>query len=290
MDKQEGSKKQNMMSKLKKITVTHEQNKIKSVTGIKNEITESFKAKEVGRGIWFVITTLISSLILNKSKENDKTLFHKMNGIYISFIIYCKYIYCGHCRDHAAIYIKEHPMSDKLNNTSGIISLFNWIYNFHKSANEKRPNNDIKTPDIVDVKNYYLDGYREFSKSLSMIKDSDFEYNLIEKGIWHYFFLLITKCTTRSHINLIYYLILEFMPNLPHKQYTLFYEFCNKHRFTEALNDDTITDDYLIVCLFDWFYSMYSFINTKSDLTVYSKENLRQVYFYLDVCREDCDK
>lgn len=245
------------------------------------EILDSFKAKFVGFGVWYVNHILSSHIVKNFHTMIDPG--NKMMTVYICFIVYCKFIYCGICRHHAAGQIQKTSITSKIEipteETANL--LFDWFYDFHKAANTHAKKS---SPSKEHVRNYFLNGID------SDIHHDTYTYENIQNGMWHYFFLLSTKCHSHEHISCLYYIILEFMPYLPSVQRQLFVSFCSTHRFTDALNDHTISGEELCICFFDWLHAMYYEINSKSGIKVYPKETLNDIYFYLDVCSKDCDK
>lgn len=246
-----------------------------------NEILDTFKAKHVGRGIWHVEHTL-SACFVNQNGDISN-LHNKIMTVYMCFIVYCKFIYCGICRHHAAGQIHETSITSIIespdSNTPNI--LFDWFYDFHRAANIHAGKS---SPSREDVREFFIEGKE------NSIKRSNYSYDKIHTGIWHLFFLLSTKCHSHEQIACVYYLMLEYMPHLPQPQKTYFAQFCEKHRFTEALNDLTLPNEVLCICFFDWIHAMYEDMNKRSNVKVYPLEKLKNIYFYLDVCNKDCDK
>lgn len=250
---------------------------------IENEIRDLCKAKYVGCGIWYIQHILSASIV--KNLDNIVDIKTRILIVYICFIIYCKFIYCGICRHHASVQIQKTPITDKIFQVddSSPMVLFEWFYNFHKSANI---NAGKLSPKKEEVVNYFILNLKDKME----ISDDNYSYEKIQCGIWHYFFLLSTKCHGHEQISCIYYLILEFMPYLPKKQKDIFCNFCSNHRFSDALNEISLPVEQLCISFFDWIFAMYEEINSKSNIKVYNIESLKNVYFYLDICNKECDK
>lgn len=251
---------------------------------LKKEILDTFKAKYVGCGIWYINHVLSANII--KSNHSIITEQNKLLTVYMCFLVYCQSIYCGICRQHASKQIKNTSISDQIetpdDNTKYV--LFEWFFDFHKAANSHSGKNNIVT------KNEYYNFFVNDIETKNIFEKENYTYEKIQVGMWHYFFLLTTKCYHKKQVMYIYYLILEFMPYLENKQRTIFHEFCKKHRFSAALNDNSLPIDQLCTSFFDWIYAMYSEMNSKSGIIVYPLDVLKNVYFHLDVCTDNCDK
>lgn len=234
------------------------------------ELLETFKAKYVGRGVWFTVTEMITCVILKKFT----LLFDKqfqIKTIHLFFMLYCQNIYCLICRYHAANFIKSNPKD-----LSSPLAYFWWICKFHRAANI---NAGKTSPDDKIINDIYLKGNGS----------SELNYHTCQIGIWHFFFIVATKCVNRGQIIAFYYLIIEFMANSFEEQKQLFIEFASEHKFSEALSTDDMTEIDLCISFFEWIYAMYAFINERSNEKVYSLELIKYTYYNLEYCTDKCD-
>jgi hypothetical protein len=241
------------------------------LTNVSDELLETFKAKYSGRGVWYTIFTLVSCLILNKFRISFPKHF-QLKTIHLFFMIYCQNIYCLICRHHAADFMLENPKD-----LSSAINYFKWLYKFHKAANI---NSGKTSPSYSYVERIYL----------GEEGDTMLNYHDCQVGIWHFFFIVSTKCTNRGQIVAFYYIILEFMCNTFPEQSDMFKEFSEENKFTDALSMDNIDDVDLCMIFFEWLYALYSFINTRSNEKVYDIETIKNTYYNLEYCTESCDK
>lgn len=247
----------------------------------RQELLDTFKASSVGRGIWYIQHVMSASII--KQVNDIVTTSNKLMTVYMTFIVYCRFIYCGFCRNHAAEQIQRTSISSEIQNPNRNTPflLFRWFYNFHKAANAHAKK---KSPTEKDVVNYFMYDIKD-----GPIKDSDFSYKKIQCGMWHYFFLLASKCHSHEQISCIYFIMLEFMPHLQTQQRNIFISFCSKHRFTEALNDFDLPNEQLCISFFDWIYAMYAEMQTDAGIKVYDIDLVKDVYFNLESCNKDCE-
>lgn len=254
------------------------------------ELLETFAAKYVGRGIWNMFMTLVFNL---KFKiPAGYTAMNCITIIHYNFMHYCRDIYCLICRVHAAKYIANHKiierlfdisksdMDEKEKNLLITYEYFVWFYNFRNSANsfaEKTP------PELEEV-------IRHFNGDSSTINPSDFDYENIHYGIWHCIFLLITKCFQLDQIKAVYFIIVNYMKYLPEKQKAIFNEFRKQNDVTELFDDDSIQMEDLCISFFEWAYVLYSEMNGQSGLRVFSENVVRDAYYNISFCTKACGK
>lgn len=236
-----------------------------------DDILETFKAKYVGRGVWYTVTKMVSCIILGKFSLTASKIF-QLRTVHLFFMIYCQNIYCLICRYHAADFIYANPK-----NLESPFEYFIWLYNFHKAANN---NAKKSSPSFKRIKNIYIDEEG----------DSELNFHDCQNGIWHFLFIVATKCTDKGQIVALYYLIIEFMSNIFMEQRIMFGEFADKHKFTDALAAKEISEIDLCRSLFDWIYALYADINSKSGEKVYDIETIRSTYYSLEYCTDNCDK
>lgn len=291
----------------------------------KQELLDTFKAGSVGRGVWFVMEKLVSMLLLGQMYEGFTDKFHLLT-IHSCFMMYCENIYCLVCRHHAAEYIGTTRIIRTI--TSGdkriVQNYFEWLYNFHKLANH---NAKKESPPLRDVMNFYLGEWsrtqsvhqvvenpiqnssvRQEAKgsgqeawigtagdalsktTTSSINENVFTYDRIQVGVWHFFFMLATKCHQAGQVSAVYYLLLQFMSSLSGRPGALFREFTEKHKFTDALLKNDINIQELCISFFDWIYALHSYMNTKMGIKVYDQELMKDTYYNLEFCDRDCDQ
>jgi hypothetical protein len=238
-------------------------------------ILETFKAPIVGRGVWFV-NHCLSSAVIEHTDVDEISTEEFLEVSHDAFITYCEFIYCGHCREHAEEYIARHPFT-----SFNPLDYFDWLYEFHKSANEHAQKS---SPSLEDVRNYFL------RRGPSSIQSSNYSYEFIQAGFWHYFFLLSTKSKSRAQISYVYYILLKFIEYLPPKQRTLIANYVREFQFRKALYDNSMRTELVCISFFDWLYGAYELLNKDVGLTVFAIEPLSFVYLNLGVCDKDCDK
>lgn len=256
----------------------------------KEELLDTFTAKYVGRGIWNMFMTLVFNLKFGLPEKTSA--FSCISIIHHNFLMYCKDIYCLVCRGHAAKYITKHKIIDRLDEIDKNVEdeqektalityeYFNWFYNFRNSANSfanKQP------PELNDV-------IRFFSGDESSIEEDDFTYDKIQTGIWHCFFILITRCYTKDHVSATFFLIANYMKFIPEKQKNLYLEFRARNDFLEIMSDPEMTSEELCVELFEWSYALYNFVNSNSDIRVFNKDVISDAYYNMAYCSHACGK
>lgn len=248
----------------------------------KQELLDTFKAKSVGRGIWHVMHKLVAMLILGQLFNGFDVEFQVLT-IHLCFMMYCEYIYCLICRHHAAEFIGSNPILPFLNTKKDISAqiYFEWLYNFHKAANHNANKN---SPAMRDVINFYL------GSGITTINEDELKYKDIQVGIWHFFFMLVTKCHQSGQISAVYYLLSQFMSSLPGREGSLFRDFAEKHKFTDALLKEGISNQELCMSFFDWIYALHSDMNTKLGFKVYSLDLMKDAYYNLEFCDNNCDQ
>lgn len=242
----------------------------------KEEILKSFEAKFVGRGVWNMFMTLVFD-IDNFSHHNTLS---KIKIIHFAFLLYCKNIYCGICREHASEFIKNNTIIENISNMCDkrmVFEYFKWFYLFRNSANK---NNGITPPSYSDVIDYFNGDF------IQQIPVSDFVYEKIENGVWHCLFILVTKCHELNHVHAIYYIICCYMKRLPYKQLNLYKTFVENHDFKVAFEDKCVEN--ICIAFFDWLYALYRFINSRSDINVYDKDIIRDAYYNIGTCDKSC--
>lgn len=247
----------------------------------REELLETFKSRYVGRGVWKIQHKLSSKLIkkdynLSVDREFLLETYHTL------FVTYCRVMYCLICRHHAADVMIKNPGSIIVTSPdpAKYHQYFEWLYNFHVKANQ---NAEKGSPDFQNVYGYYVEGK-------NTLNPSDLEYDRVQNGYWHYFFLLTTKSSRRGHATAIYYLILEIFDDAEEPVHEVFREFIMKHRFTTALKDSDISETELCSVLFDWIYALYKEMNEFTGNRVFSRDTVRETYYTLEYCMEDCDK
>lgn len=233
-------------------------------------ILETFKAKYVGRGVWYTIAMMVTCIYLNKFTISFNKYF-QIKTVHLFFMIYCQHIFCLICRHHAADFMIENPKD-----LSSPLSYFKWIYKFHKAANI---NAGKTSPSYLYVENIYL---KEKG-------DPELNYHDCQIGIWHFLFIVATKCTNRGQIIAFYYLIIEFMSNIFPEQQLMFNEFTKNHMFSEALSIEDLNDIDLCISFFEWIYALYYYINTKSNENTYDITTIKNTYYKLEYCTDKCD-
>lgn len=254
----------------------------------KDELLDTFAAKHVGRGIWNMFMTLV--FMLKFGLPDGHSALECVSLIHYNFLHYCRDIYCLVCRVHAAKFISNHKITEKLyelnreiededeKNSLIIYEYFNWFYTFRNSANSFA---NKQGPEFNDV-------IRFFSGEESSINNEDFTYDKIHVGIWHCFFILITRCYNKDHVKATYFLIGNYMKFLPTLQKNLYLEFKARNNFLELISDEELTSEELCVDLFDWTYALYNFINSNSEMKVFSKDAVSDAYYNMAFCSSSC--
>ncbi len=246
----------------------------------RDEMKENWKASKVGRGIWNMFMTVIYNIV--KINLFNLTVLQKFAAINYCFTTYCKDAYCLKCREHAIKFLNKRDIVSVIHKQKKDREIrdvyFSWIYNFRVSANKNAGHESPSEEEAID----YFAGHE------SNINPSDFDYELIENGVFHCLFILTTECHRKEHVNAVYVLISMYMPYLPKIQRKLYNTYISNNDFSQALKDDISTDD-LCISLFDWIYSMYKFINTSSGVKIYSKRVIRDAYYNISYCSKGCD-
>jgi hypothetical protein len=236
----------------------------------KDELLETFKAKNVGRGVWYLLHSQISFIIKNED-ESDISNLMLTQTLHGFFMIYCENIYCSICSKHALEYISKNKIDNELKNP---IKYFEWLHDFHTHAN--------------------LNSGREFTKrSLEHVKMhyltepifNDLTYDKIQIGVWHFIFMLTTKCKHKGYILALYTLVINTLSNIDEIK-DVFIEYLSKYNFLDVFEDDV--DDELSDLLFEYLYSVYKTINIKLNIKIYDLDLLKVVYYNLDSCDKDC--
>ena len=256
------------------------------------EMLESFKAKSVGRGVWYVQHKLCSRVIKDEMKDHPSIFL--IQTMYTLFLMYCYAIFCLYCREHAAEFIKQNPFLDEIDNEDDLpIRYFNWLWRFHSRANQNARmagSATLESPPEIEVYNYFVNGKSDKSdKSDKLIKDENYRYELIQVGFWHYFYLVSISCHNWGHIAGLFYMLNQFMVELPEKQREIFRDFSEKHKFADALYDHEIEIHDLCIALFEWIYALQTQINASIGIKIYSLKLTKEVYFNLEYCDSSCE-
>lgn len=249
----------------------------------RQQLLNTFVAKNVGRGIWNMFMTLVFALRYNIPEKY--TTYQCISLINYNFMRYCKEIYCLVCRNHAARYISNNKIVQRLRDIQNledpdkdnklIFEYFNWLYNFRNSANSYA---NKAHPEFEDV-------LRFFNGEESGISHEDFCYAKIKDGIWHCIFLLATKSSQTDEIKATYFLIVNYFKYLPLKQKQIFDEAKLKYNFMQVLEDDN-SDEANCIYFFEWIYIMYKLLNEEYE--TYEKELLEDVYYNMTFCSTSC--
>lgn len=246
----------------------------------KEELLEYFKAKYM-RGVWNMFMTMTFNI--QNFPNSLKCPLKWISIIHFCFIHYCKVIYCKTCRTHASEFISSNPIIDRIydcdEDNEMIYLYFEWFYNFRNAANSHSA--------IIKIHPSFPDVLKFFNGLDSSIDSNDFTYEKIQNGIWHVLLLLSTKCHTREEVSIVYFFIDMYMNFLPKKQSELYVIFKEKHNFEEALYSDDCIES-ICVSLFDWLYELYSFINSNSEIKVYSKKVIKETYYNISFCTKGC--
>jgi hypothetical protein len=237
------------------------------------DILDGFAAPIVGRGVWYVNHCLIAAVI-NHDESDGITVEEFIEVVYVLFMVYCRFLYCNNCREHALEFIETNPIQP-----TDPEDVFAWLYDFHRNANEHAGKT---SPDYKNVIEYFV------NRKSTTIRNEDYDYELIQAGFWHYFFIIATKSKSRSQLSYIYYVLLRFTEYLPREQRILFREYVREHQFCEALYDTQVRDEFVCISFFDWLYGAYELLNSKT--RIYPIGVLRQVYMNMGVCDKDCDQ
>lgn len=235
-----------------------------------DEIRNTFKAKYVGRGVWYVIHSQIASIINNVDNEipNDM-LLKTLHGF---FMIYCENIYCSICREHAFEFIATNEINIE---TVSLDEYFAWIYDFHFHAN-LNSNREFERRSLKTVQKHYLH---------DKIFD-DLNYEQIQTGVWHLFFILATKCKHNGYVLALYNLFVNIFSEMVNIN-NIFIEYLEEFNFLEVFKNED--EDELGDLLFDYMYSVYCTINIKLNIKCYDLEFLKNIYYNLDSCDDSCD-
>lgn len=242
----------------------------------KEELMEKFKAKYM-RGVWYLFMFCVAN-----ADKNRISILRTISIIHFCFMHYCREIYCMKCRLHASEFIDRNRIIDTIYNCKTddemMYYYFDWFYRFKDSVNIRR---GIKSAPAEEV-------LKQLLGLSSEINSHDYDYEKIENGIWHIFFMLVTKCCDQEHVETVYTFIKIGFNCFPEKQRNLFLDFCKLHNFEEAIDSDELIE-YKCICFFDWIYSLYKYINTNSDIRIFSKIVVKESYYNISFCTEDCD-
>ena len=252
----------------------------------REELLNSFVAKNVGRGIWTMFMTIV--FMLKNNIPQGYSALQCISIIHYVFMHYCKDIYCLICRAHAARYISNHKIIDKLyeiNNSMEdeqdrdhlvLYTYFVWLYDFRNSANSFA---NKANPELDDV-------IRFFNGEESTIKSEDFSYEKLKDGIWHCIFVLVAKCSTIQQVRAVYFVICNYFKFLPLRQKQYYIEFKEKYDFSIVLEDYEATAENVCVAFFEWTYMLYEHVNV--GYKIYSEDIIKDVNYNSTFCTKKC--
>jgi len=126
---------------------------------------EDFGPEYVGRGQWHLIHTISS-----KAKNLDQ----RKNVVWVIETT-VNNLRCEICFKHAIQYLKDNPIDLKIYDS---LSLFEWTYNFHKSAN-KHAGKD--SPSFEEVRKFYYENNERCTKNCGK-NSSSFKTNNDEES------------------------------------------------------------------------------------------------------------
>lgn len=240
----------------------------------REELRKTFKAKNVGRGVWYSLHSYMSLIMLDRKKKNKSLL---LNSLHVFFMMYCESIYCLVCRNHALEFISKNNITRIMSTTRDdrFIEYFRWLYLFHRAANK---NAEVKSEAYENVHEHYL-----VSKIFN-----DLSYKDIENGMWHLFLLLATKSSIKGYIIALYSFSMDILLNIEEIRDEV-NKYILEKKFLSIFTSDSDEDKYGYEFLC-FLHELQTMINNKRNIKTYDIDTVSKVYYYLDYCEDDCGK